>query len=44
MSINEETPMEPTNSNGSVPTTIKSFDGTDPGYTVEEYLNSTIDF
>ena len=34
--------MEPTSSNGSVPTTIKPFDGTDPGYTVEECLNSII--
>ena len=42
MSINEEPQIETSSSNGSVPTTIKPFDGTDPGYTVEEYLNSII--
>ena len=42
MSINEEPQIESLSSNGSVPTTIKPFDGTDPGYTVEEYLNSII--
>ena len=42
MSINEEQQIENLNSNGSVPTTIKPFNGTDPGYTVKEYLNSVI--
>ena len=42
MSINEEQNTETSSSNGSVPTTIKPFDGTDPGYTAEEYLNSII--
>ena len=42
MSINEEPQIETLSSNWSVPTTIKPFDGTDPGYTVEEYLNSII--
>ena len=42
MSIKEEPQIEILSSNGSVPTTIKSFDGTDPGYTVEEYLKSII--
>ena len=42
MSINEEPQIETLNSNGSAPTTIKPFDGADPGYTVEEYLNSII--
>ena len=42
MSINEEPQIETLSTNGSVPTTIKPFDGTDPGYTVEEYLNSII--
>ena len=41
MSINEEPQIETSSSNGSVPT-IKPFDGTDPGYTVEQYLNSII--
>ena len=40
MSIKEETPVESANSNGSVPIKIKPIDGTGPGYTVEEYLNS----
>ena len=30
------------NNSGSVPTTIRPFDGTDPAYTVEEYLNSIV--
>ena len=42
MSINEELQPEILSSNGSVPTTIKPFDGTVPGYTVEEYLTSII--
>ena len=42
MSINDEQQIETSNSNGSVPKTIKPFDDTDPGYTVEEYLNSLI--
>ena len=42
MSINDELQPEISSSNGSVPTTIKPFDGTDPGYTVEENLNSII--
>ena len=42
MSINEEPQKETLNSNGSLPTTIKPFDGTNPGYTVEEYLDSII--
>ena len=42
MSINDEAQIEPTSSNGSVPITIKPFDGTDPEYTVEEYLNCII--
>ena len=40
MSINEQ--LQPETSSSNVPTTIKPFDGTDPGYTVEEYLNSII--
>ena len=40
MSINEEPQIEQSISSGSVPTTIRPFDGTDPAYTVEEYLNS----
>ena len=39
MSINEKTPIEAKTSHGSVPATIKPFDGTDPGYTVENYLS-----
>ena len=31
MSANDEAQMEPTNSDGSLPMTIKPFDGTDPG-------------
>ena len=39
---NEEPEIETLSSNGPVPTTIKPLDGTDPGYTVEEYLNIII--
>ena len=42
MSINEEPQIERNISNGSVPTAIRPFDGTDPAYTVEEYLNSIV--
>ena len=42
MSINEEPQTEQNISSGSVPTTIRPFDGTDPAYTVEEYLNSIV--
>ena len=42
MSIHEEPQIEQNNSSGSVPTTIRPFDGTDPAYTVEEYLNSIV--
>ena len=42
MSINEELQVEQNISSGSVPTTIRPFDGTDPAYTVEEYLNSIV--
>ena len=42
MSINEEPQIEQNTSSGSVPTTIRPFDGTDPAYTVEEYLNSIV--
>ena len=42
MSINEEPQIEQSVSSGSVPTTIRPFDGTDPAYTVEEYLNSIV--
>ena len=42
MSINEEPQIEQNISSGSVPTKIRPFDGTDPAYTVEEYLNSSI--
>ena len=41
-SLNEQPQIETLSSNRSVPTTIKPFDGTDPGYTVEENLNSII--
>ena len=41
-SINEEPQVEQSISSGSVPTTIRPFDGTDPAYTVEEYLNSIV--
>ena len=42
MSINEEPQLEQNVSSGSVPTTIRPFDGTDSAYTVEEYLNSIV--
>ena len=42
MSINEEPQIEQNISSGSVPTTIRPFDGTNPAYTVEEYLNSIV--
>ena len=42
MSINEEPQIEKNFSSGSVPTTIRPFDGTDPAYTVDEYLNSIV--
>ena len=42
MSINEEPQKERNISSGSVPTTIRPFHGTDPAYTVEEYLNSIV--
>ena len=42
MSIHEEPQIEQNISSGSVPTTIRPFDGTDPAYTVEEYLNSLV--
>ena len=42
MSINEEPQIEQNTSSGSVPTTIRPFDGTDPAYTVQEYLNSIV--
>ena len=42
MSINEEPQIEQSISSSSVPTTIRPFDGTDPAYTVEEYLNSIV--
>ena len=42
MSINEEPQIEQNISSGSVPTTIRPFDGTDPAYIVEEYLNSIV--
>ena len=42
MSINEEPQIEQSISSGSVPTTIRPFDGKDPAYTVEEYLNSIV--
>ena len=42
MSINEEPQIEQNICSGSVPTTTRPFDGTDPAYTVEEYLNSTV--
>ena len=42
MSINEEPQIEQSISSGSVPTTIRPFDGTDPAYTVAEYLNSIV--
>ena len=42
MSINEEPQIEQNISSGSVPTTKRPFDGTDPAYTVEEYLNNIV--
>ena len=42
MSINEEPEIEQNISSGSLPTTIRPFDGTDPAYTVEEYFNSIV--
>ena len=42
MSIHEEPQIEQNISSGSVPTTIRPFDGTDPAYTVEEHLNSIV--
>ena len=42
MSIYEEPQIEQNISSGSVPTTIRPFDGTDSAYAVEEYLNSIV--
>ena len=42
MSIHEEPQIEQNISSGSVPTTIRPFDGTNTAYTVEEYLNSIV--
>ena len=42
MSINEEPQIEQSINSGSVPTTIRPFDGKDQAYTVEEYLNSIV--
>ena len=42
MSIHEEPQIEQNITSGSVPTTIRPFDCTDPEYTAEEYLNSTV--
>ena len=42
MSIHEEPQIEQNISSCSVTTTIRPFDGTDPAYTVEEYLNSIV--
>ena len=42
MSIHEEPQIEQNITSGSVPTTKRPFDGTDPAYTVEEYLNSIV--
>ena len=42
MSINEEPQIEQNISSGSVPRTIRPFDGTDPANTVEEYFNSIV--
>ena len=39
MSIHEEPQIEQNVCSGSVPTTIRPLDGTDPAYTVEEYLS-----
>ena len=42
VSMHGEPRIEQNISSGSVPTTIRPFDGTDPAYTVEEYLNSIV--
>ena len=42
MSINEEPQIEQNISSGSVPTTIRPCEVTDPAYTVEEYLSSIL--
>ena len=42
MSMYEEPQIEQNISSGSVPTTIRPFDGTDPAYTVDEYSNSIV--
>ena len=42
MSIHEEPQIEQNISSGSVTTTIRPFDGTDPAYSVEEYFNSVV--
>ena len=42
MSIHEEPQIEQNISSGSVPTTIRPFDGTDPACTAEVYLNSIL--
>ena len=42
MSINEEPQIEQNISSGSVPTTIRPFDGTDPAYSGEDYLSSIV--
>ena len=42
MSINQEPQIEQNISSGSVPTTIRPFNGTEPAYTFEEYLNSIL--
>ena len=42
MSIHQEPQIEQNICSVSVPTTIRPFDGTDPAYTVEEYLISIV--
>ena len=42
MSTQEQPQIEQNISSGSVPTTVRPFDGTDPAYTVEENLNSIV--
>ena len=42
MNLNGEPQLEQSISSGSVPTTKRPFDGTDPAYTVEEYLSSIV--
>ena len=42
MSINEEPQIEQNVSSGSVPTRVRPIEGTDPAYTVEEYLNNFV--